>query len=334
MAEPPRAKSPRPPQGSPPAAEEGLSFLVFATVFVCAFSSVGLVTLGTVVLGHYGFSLFMLIPLAVGFASAYITNIGRAWNWLRTWAVVLLTLATTGFLMLGLEGAFCIALAAGLALILAVIGVGIAWLVGKLGTNQRNILLFVATICPLSMGFEHRFPPSPPLLEQTTVIEIDAPPEIVWRFVPAFPKIESPPVGFLAAGAAYPIASTMQGEGVDARRECVLSTGSMPEVITRWEPGRALEFDVLQTPPAMEETNPFFHIHPAHVEGYFTVTHGRFLLVPLPDGRTRVEGTSWFRHDLWPQFYWAPLTRGVVKDVHERVLEHIKQLSEREASLR
>jgi hypothetical protein len=41
-----------------------------------------------------------------------------------------------------------------------------------------------------------------------------------------------------------------------------------------------------------------------------------------------VKGTSWFKHDLWPQFYWAPLTRRTVKAVHERVFDHIKRLSE------
>lgn len=328
MPEAPRAKPPRPPQGVPPRDSTGTPGRVFQIVFICAFSVVGLVTLATVVLHQYGVSLFMLIPFATGFASAYLANMGEKWNWPRTAIVVSLTLAITGFLMLGLEGFICIALASGLAVALAVIGALIAMLVARLSRKNRTLLIILTGICPLSIGFEHRFPPSPPTLEQTTIIEIDAPPEEVWRFVPAFPKIGSAPTGLLAVGMAYPVEANMQGEGIGAQRECVLSTGSMPEIITRWEPGRALEFDVKSTPPAMEETNPFFHVHPPHVEGYFQVTHGRFVLIPLPDGRTRVEGTSWFKHDLWPQFYWAPITRRVVKEVHERVLHHIKELAE------
>lgn len=330
MADPPRAKPPRSPQGVTAQGESGGPSSVFFIVFGVAFSIVGLAVLAIVVFNQYSHSLFLLVPLAAGFASAYLANFRQKWNWNRTITVVPLTLATTGFLMMGLEGAVCLVMAFALAGVLATFGAVIAWLVSKLRSGQRTILIFVGLICPLSMAFEHSFPQAPPLLEHTTVFEIDAPPEVVWRFVPAFPKITSAPKDLLAAGMAYPMESTMRGEDVGAHRSCILSTGEMPEIITRWEPGRALEFDVLHTPPAMEETNPFFHIKPAHVEGYFTVTHGRFLLVPLPGGRTRVEGTSWFKHDLWPQFYWAPLTRRVVKDVHDRVLEHIKELSELE----
>lgn len=328
MAEPPRANPPRPPQGD--STESGGISLsgIFWIVFGVSLATFGLVTVPTFVLSQYGYSLFLLLPLATGFVSARLCNRNRQWHWGRTLSVVSLTVVTTGFLMLGIEGSMCILMASALAVVLAAIGTLIAWLVRKLGSRHHTLLVFVGVICPLSMGFEHQFPATPPLLEQTTVIEIDAPPDVVWRFVPAFPKIESPPQGLLANGMAYPMESTMRGEGVGAHRSCVLSTGAMPEIITRWEPGRALEFDVLQTPPAMVETNPFFHVHPEHVEGYFTVTHGRFVLVPLPNGRTRVEGTSWFKHDLWPQFYWAPLTRRIVKDVHERVLTHIKELAE------
>ncbi|MDB6116918.1 MAG: uncharacterized protein JWO08_699, partial [Verrucomicrobiaceae bacterium] len=129
-------------------------------------------------------------------------------------------------------------------------------------------------------------------------------------------------------GLAYPLVSTITSEGVGARRQCVLSTGTMPEVITVWEPGKRLEFDVLATPAAMEETHPLGKVKAAHDDGYFTCKRGRFVLIALPGGRTRVEGTSWFQHDLWPQFYWAPLTKEVVHEVHQRVLLHIKALAE------
>jgi hypothetical protein len=327
MAEPSHPESPGTPQSTTTAGQGGPR-TVFLIVFGVAFSLAGFAVLAILVFHEYSHSLFLLLPLVAGFASAYLANFRRKWNWDRTITVVALTLATSGFLMLGFEGAICIAMASVVAAMLALIGAGIAWLVSKMKTNRNTTLLFLAVICPLSMAFENRFPPTPPLLEQTTVIEIDAPPEVVWRFVPAFPKITAPPTGLLSTGIAYPIASTITGEGIGAHRSCVLSTGDMPERITRWEPGRALEFDVLQTPPAMEETNPFFQIRPPHVEGYFAVTHGRFILTPLANGRTRVEGTSWFKHNLWPQFYWAPLTRRTVKAVHERVFDHIKHLSE------
>jgi hypothetical protein len=41
-----------------------------------------------------------------------------------------------------------------------------------------------------------------------------------------------------------------------------------------------------------------------------------------------VEGTSWFAHDLWPQWYWEPMTRHTVSQIHQRVLKHVQKLAE------
>lgn len=168
------------------------------------------------------------------------------------------------------------------------------------------------------------------MIEQTTSIEINATPDVVWRFIPAFPPIQSPAKGMLGFGLAYPVSAEMDGTGVGAKRRCVLSTDAMPEIITVWEPGQRLEFEVLATPAAMLETNLFGKTEAAHTNGYFTAKHGRFVLTALPGGRTRVEGTSWFQHDLWPQSYWAPITRRVVKEIHLRVLDHVRSLAEHE----
>ena len=67
----------------------------------------------------------------------------------------------------------------------------------------------------------------------------------------------------------------------------------MPERVAVWQPQKRLEFDVLKTPPAMVKSNPFGYEHAQHLEGYFQAKRGRFILTPLPNGRTRVEGPAW-----------------------------------------
>ena len=61
---------------------------------------------------------------------------------------------------------------------------------------------------------------------------------------------------------------------------------------------------------------------------HFQSKRGRFVLTALPDGRTRIEGTSWFTQNLQPAWYWGPITRYTVRQVHQRVLEHIRTLAE------
>ncbi|MDB6140036.1 MAG: uncharacterized protein JWO94_3108 [Verrucomicrobiaceae bacterium] len=294
------------------------------------------VQLGTKVFHHYGYGLFVGVPLAIGFLTAHLAQRAEAWNWNKALRAALLAAAFTGaclFLPM-VEGVACLLMAAVVALPFVLVGVLIARTCIETTTPARRrtntkLHSLVLILVPASMALESRVALPPPILEQSTSIEINATPEQVWRYIPAFPRIEAAPTKLLRAGLAYPMASTLTGEGVGAKRQCVLSTGIMPEVITAWEPGKRLEFDVLATPSAMKETNPFGDVKAAHDEGYFTCRRGRFVLTALPNGRTQVEGTSWFQHDLWPQFYWAPLTKEVVHEVHERVLLHIKTLAEK-----
>lgn len=303
-------------------------------VTVVAVPCIALVALATRGFKHYGEGLFVLIPFAAGLVSSWLYNRNREWNWLKTFWMVVLTMMVVGWGMIGfrIEGLFCVLLASVLAAVLSLLGMFVAWLIRRLKKHQQTIVLIVFTLVPLTMGFEYRHKLTPPVDEQTTSIEINAPPETVWQFVPAFPVIKADPLGMLAHGIAYPICSEIDGQGVGARRRCVLSTGTMPEVITAWEPAKLLEFDVQLTPSTMSEINPFGPVEAAHTFNYFKVHHGRFILTLLPNGRTRVDGTSWFQQDLWPQAYWLPITRRVVKAVHERVLEHIKQLAENSAA--
>jgi len=110
-----------------------------------------------------------------------------------------------------------------------------------------------------------------------------------------------------------------------ARRSCHLSTGEMPEVITRYEPGRCLEFRVLSTPPTMKELNPFHAVEARHLVGYYECLRGRFTLTRLPDGSTELTGTSWYRHRLAPALYWNLWTDEIVHEVHGRVLGAIQR---------
>ena len=48
----------------------------------------------------------------------------------------------------------------------------------------------------------------------------------------------------------------------------------------------------------------------------------------LGDGRTRLEGSTWYTIDLAPSGYWAVISDRVIHGIHERVLEHIQRLSE------
>ena len=71
-----------------------------------------------------------------------------------------------------------------------------------------------------------------------------------------------------------------------------------------------------------------FNIHPKHLDNFLVSRKGQFLLTPLPGGRTRLEGTTWYTHNLWPSAYWQVWSDFIIHRIHERVLVHIKGLAE------
>ena len=55
---------------------------------------------------------------------------------------------------------------------------------------------------------------------------------------------------------------------------------------------------------------------------------GQFQLMELPGGRTRLEGTTWYRNAIWPSAYWRVWSDYIIHRIHMRVLEHIKTEAE------
>jgi hypothetical protein len=111
-------------------------------------------------------------------------------------------------------------------------------------------------------------------------------------------------------------------------RHCIFSTGAFVEPIEVWDEPRLLKFGVTSQPPVMDEMSPYAHLKPPHLNSYLHSRKGQFLLTRLPDGRTLLEGTTWYENSFWPGIYWDRWSDYIIHRIHQRVLEHIKHLSE------
>jgi hypothetical protein len=163
----------------------------------------------------------------------------------------------------------------------------------------------------------------------TTSLEIDAPPERVWQHVVSFAELPPPSEWIFRAGVAWPVRARIDGRGVGAVRYCEFSTGPFVEPITVWDEPHRLAFDVTRSPEPMREVNPFWNVRPPHLEGYLASERGEFRLEPLGRGRTRLVGTTWYRHHMYPDVYWGAWSDFVIHRIHGRVLRHIEALAER-----
>lgn len=289
--------------------------------------------LSVVEYGSYGSLLFLMLPLAVGFVPAYCSTFAGHQTLAaccRTSFTVLL-IASGLFLLGGVEGLICIVMALPVAAVPVFLGALLAYALQLTPAPRptRPPILFAAlAFLPLLAFIEGESGTGePPLSSVTTSIEIAAPPSVVWKNIVAFNELEPPDELMFRAGIAYPIRAEIEGTGVGAVRHCVFSTGPFVEPITVWDEPRLLAFSVTQNPPTMDEMSPY-KIRPRHIEGSFVSERGQFKLVDLGGGRTRVEGTTWYRQSFGPDAYWRLWSDHIIHSIHTRVLRHIKRNAE------
>ena len=278
----------------------------------------------------YGTGLFLLTPICIGIGAAWIPRGPRPAIGTCVWAAIVTCLAVSLlFLIMGLEGIFCLIMAAPLVLPGAAVG-------GAIGCGLRRtweqpgtgaMLLLLAT-APAFLAFDRpahdAMVDTQPSLKITTSMIVHATADQVWRQTVDFAPITSAPVGLLRLGIAYPTHAVLREEGGRRIRECHFTTGAFIEPITTWDPPFHLAFDVAAQPPSMQELSPW-DIHPPHVDTLLRSQRGEFKITPLPDGTTRLEGTTWYTIGASPAWYWQLWTDPILHAIHRRVLESIAE---------
>lgn len=289
-------------------------------------AGVACVVLGVLQVKTYGLTMFFTAPFVIGAVSAFVANrmdpSGRP-------AALKVVLASAGFvagalLLLAIEGAVCILMAAPLAVPLALLGGAVGHSLSQVRGSQGAGLVLLAAIAPAGHMVDWVVQSSP-TREVFSAVEIDAPPSRVWEHVISFPDITAAPPWYFRAGLSYPLRARIEGTGPGAIRWCEFSTGAFREPITIWQEPHVLAFDVTDQPPPLQEWSPYRNVYAPHVRGFFTTSKGEFRLVPLAGNRTRLEGRTWYSIKMQPQQYWTAISDGIIHSIHDRVLQHIKR---------
>lgn len=289
--------------------------------------SLGMVILSTKFIPTYGITLFMGAPAVMGAVSSFIFNYRHHRTIGDTLQVIVIggVMSMGSLLLFALEGAGCIIMATPIALLISLFGgvLGRAIAVHTRPSGLPPILLILAL--PVAGALEPD--PAPLLYEVVSVMEIDAAPSEVWPNVIGFSDLPAPKSWLFSTGVAYPVRARIEGTGVGAVRHCEFSTGDFVEPITAWEEPSRLSFDVASQPPTMKEWS-FWDIHPPHLDWIMLSRQGEFRLIEQSDGVTRLEGSTWYELDIHPRPYWRLYSDAIVHRIHERVLHHVKRLSE------
>ncbi|WP_285008192.1 SRPBCC family protein [Pedobacter faecalis] len=151
------------------------------------------------------------------------------------------------------------------------------------------------------------------------VIIVDAPPEKVWKHVVAFDRIEEEGNYWLfKMGMPSPVAASVDGYYEGAGRKCIFSNGYIfDEKMVTYKPAENLTFEIVQQPRDPE------------IMGHIDILRGQFILKDNGNGTTTLTGNSWYRLHVFPVWYYDLWAKSITRNVHLRVMDHIKYLSEK-----
>lgn len=281
------------------------------------------------IFSEYGWTVFTVVPFFLGMIPPLIygaqKEISRRESVKIGFATLGIFCLTT--LLFALEGIICIVMASPIMALCTWIGALTGYhFVKKKKTATKQLYSFI--LLPIIFIGIDLSTNTKEYLEVKTDITINAPIGTVWNNIISFGRIDEPEELLFKTGIAYPTDAEIKGWGVGATRYCNFTTGSFVEPITTWNEPYLLQFDVLEQPTPMRELNPFWDVHPPHLDGYFQSQKGQFKLIELDNCQTKVEGTTWYKIHIHPVQYWDVWSKYILHQIHYRVLKHIKKESE------
>ncbi len=266
--------------------------------------------------GIFIFSDFIIVPLLMGIVSAYFwrdlqMKTSRYVGWSGVNAIVAILMS---FIFLK-EGVICLIIVSPLIFGFIVAGA----FIGKMMYKKKNNMLRSSVFGILLILFiADTFSEHQNISKVSDTIIINAPIEKVWPLVVEYKPIKANDNYWLfEIGMPSPVQSTVDGYHVGAGRKCIFSNGYIfDEKIVVYKPNEELTFDIITQPQDPE------------IMGHIDILRGQFILKDNGDGTTTLIGNSWYKLYVFPTWYFNIWSKSITRNVHLRVMEHIKILSE------
>jgi hypothetical protein len=271
--------------------------------FLGSFAATTIAVFGMVLLSRgsttasYGWTMFIILPMAIGLLAASFTGSMRA----TVASVLIAILVCFAFLLsVGMEGVVCILMAFPLFFVFGLVGVLIGAIISRLARkdSSRRSNMVLLPLIGLSSIFgaeqiEDRLVAGDRVETVTTTRAVLGTPEQVWAKIVSIDEVSGTKPFLLRIGLPVPTSCTMEGSGVGARRVCHFETGLIEEEVTNWEPGHRLDLRIIRT------TLPGRH--------WLQFKSASYELERLSLTETRLTRTTTISTKLRPGWYWRYL---------------------------
>ena len=264
------------------------------------------------------FSNFVVVPAIMGLICAHAwRGLGLKTSGYLGWTFVNMLASIPVCVLILREGAICLIIIFPLVYLFMAVGVFVGRILYKdkgnktLQSSAFGILLVLFLVDTFS---DHE---NIQLVSDTIIV--NAPIEKVWPLVVEYEPIKAEENFWLfKAGMPSPVQSTVDGHEVGAGRKCIFSNGYVfDEKMVVYKPNEELTFDIVSQPRDPE------------IMGHIDILRGQFILKDNGDGTTTLIGNSWYKLYVFPKWYFDLWAKSITRNVHLRVMDHIKILSEK-----
>lgn len=269
--------------------------------------------------GSMGAVLFLVLPIATGFATALVA---RRRNVVIASLIIGLILCSSFLIIFGFEGFVCVIMSAPLV----AAGLAIGGVMGALfrryvidrSSRPRMLSLLLLLVLPLFLmganSIEEPTRRTPRAETFTSVLVVDASPEDLWNQIKTMERVTAHKGFLMKIGLPVPVSCSIDREGVGGKRTCYFESGYIAERITEWDPPRSMKLDVTEwNVPG----RPWLDFKDA---GYEIRREG---------DRTNMVRTTTIVSRLLPVWYWRRFEKIGVETEHEYLFESVRSKLER-----
>lgn len=284
-------------------------------------------------LGNYGIATFITTPFLAGVMSTVVRNYRQQCSFKESLASGLAVLGISYAILFvtAFEGAICLLMSAPIAVVLQILGSTVAFYTLKRIRKPKVRVWVILLLLPLHGAFEPYLASGQKELVSSTTASIEAPPKRVWQQLVGYNQFAEPASALMKAGISYPVATQWIPATTDNAPylQCEYSNGSIALLIDSLVPEQLLQFRVEETPATMKEMSFYDDVHAPHLHGNFHLVHGRIILKAMPNGTTEITTTSTYTHRIKPAAYWKLWSDFAFDQVHDLVISHLKNTTER-----
>jgi hypothetical protein len=262
----------------------------------------------------YGFTLFCVMPILIGYIIGQYPNLQ-----ISLFFGAILGVVCFFYLLYigGLESMFCIITLSPLLILLLFIGMYIGYVIKKSEKNNGNknsrspkVYIFPIIILFLSGAIEKFFTEKYTEVTIETKITLPYSKEIVFDYIKSFDTLNSEKPFLFKIGIQTPLKCVLEKDSIGAKRTCYFKEGTIDEIITGYKRGEVLQMKITKyNMPGRK----WLHFQDA------------IYLFKQTGDSTELTRITTYKTELKPRFYWKFWEEKAIRAEHEYVLTDLKR---------